>query len=71
MKKIIVLIIMSVLLVSCGLNKESADENTITSTGLIENTGSVEMTGSTDTGTVLTEDEINAAVDDLFNSLDK
>lgn len=63
MKKIITLLAMSILLVSCGAIEEVENnvEAPIVDAPIIEETVTVEE--------ALSEEEINAAMDELFNSL--
>ncbi|MFC1797690.1 hypothetical protein ACFLY2_00425 [Patescibacteria group bacterium] len=64
MKKIIALLAMSILLVSCGSTEEVENniETPVVETPIVEEIVSEEE--------VLSEDEINEAMDELFNSLE-
>ena len=66
MKKIIVLLTMAILLVSCGENEELKN-------GMEVPVVDIPMIDEIDAPVVeeiLSEDEINAAMDELFNSLE-
>lgn len=86
MKKFISLLLMSVLLISCGKNDVEENTNTgftdpfmeeNTDTGFNDpfmeentNTGINETVTEDNTGNVLSDEEINEAVEELLNGLD-